>query len=136
MARAWSSVRICSGLGATGMPPGRKVGIGSVSFRFGLICQVSLTELSSRRKSPTVFIGNFLRKSCLRENPRRRPWDRAANAPKGNLDGPVAVDLDPFGAWGRPPVRRRGDCADLDRKSTRLNSSHLGISYAVFCLKK
>src|ERR1039458_7802345 len=23
-----------------------------------------------------------------------------------------------------------------DRKSTRLNSSHLGISYAVFCLKK
>src|SRR5258705_7035696 len=27
--------------------------------------------------------------------------------------------------------------ADIgDRKSTRLNSSHLGISYAVFCLKK
>src|SRR5262245_34644732 len=27
-------------------------------------------------------------------------------------------------------------CGYLDRKSTRLNSSHLGISYAVFCLKK
>src|SRR5262245_62965899 len=26
--------------------------------------------------------------------------------------------------------------AVVDRKSTRLNSSHLGISYAVFCLKK
>src|SRR5258705_3789620 len=26
--------------------------------------------------------------------------------------------------------------ASEDRKSTRLNSSHLGISYAVFCLKK
>src|ERR1035441_8205011 len=25
---------------------------------------------------------------------------------------------------------------ETDRKSTRLNSSHLGISYAVFCLKK
>src|ERR1039458_10565246 len=25
---------------------------------------------------------------------------------------------------------------EIDRKSTRLNSSHLGISYAVFCLKK
>src|SRR5262245_64391162 len=25
---------------------------------------------------------------------------------------------------------------ERDRKSTRLNSSHLGISYAVFCLKK
>src|SRR5437899_5663711 len=34
-----------------------------------------------------------------------------------------------------PPgrVARRGN---TDRKSTRLNSSHLGISYAVFCLKK
>src|SRR5690625_6317724 len=30
-----------------------------------------------------------------------------------------------------------GDMADvLDRKSTRLNSSHVAISYAVFCLKK
>src|SRR5471030_3415432 len=28
------------------------------------------------------------------------------------------------------------DRAGRDRKSTRLNSSHLGISYAVFCLKK
>src|SRR5947199_5029467 len=28
------------------------------------------------------------------------------------------------------------DAEPLDRKSTRLNSSHLGISYAVFCLKK
>src|SRR3712207_6981564 len=28
------------------------------------------------------------------------------------------------------------DAAELDRKSTRLNSSHANISYAVFCLKK
>src|SRR5882724_13118051 len=42
------------------------------------------------------------------------------------------------------PVRRRSRacsrwsprCRPGDRKSTRLNSSHLGISYAVFCLKK
>src|SRR3989442_7141961 len=33
---------------------------------------------------------------------------------------------------------RHGDCAayDRDRKSTRLNSSHVRISYAVYCLKK
>src|SRR5258705_2153502 len=33
---------------------------------------------------------------------------------------------------------RMGDNLEFfgDRKSTRLNSSHLGISYAVFCLKK
>src|SRR5947199_5835189 len=29
-----------------------------------------------------------------------------------------------------------GPASTRDRKSTRLNSSHLGISYAVFCLKK
>src|SRR5205814_9277606 len=34
----------------------------------------------------------------------------------------------------RQPVHRGGQ--RIDRKSTRLNSSHLGISYAVFCLKK
>src|SRR3712207_8627179 len=28
------------------------------------------------------------------------------------------------------------EVADVDRKSTRLNSSHANISYAVFCLKK
>src|SRR5262245_64150253 len=52
-------------------------------------------------------------------------------------------------AAGRPVLRRvvrstsRRRAADgplageiQDRKSTRLNSSHLGISYAVFCLKK
>src|SRR3712207_7613805 len=32
-------------------------------------------------------------------------------------------------------AERDGD-AGLDRKSTRLNSSHANISYAVFCLKK
>src|SRR5690242_21183376 len=29
-----------------------------------------------------------------------------------------------------------GQLGDRDRKSTRLNSSHMSISYAVFCLKK
>src|SRR5262245_63657283 len=32
--------------------------------------------------------------------------------------------------------RRLARRSSSDRKSTRLNSSHLGISYAVFCLKK
>src|SRR5207249_10473326 len=41
---------------------------------------------------------------------------------------------------GRPRPRSRGAEATAgrapDRKSTRLNSSHVSISYAVFCLKK
>src|SRR5690242_21320748 len=32
--------------------------------------------------------------------------------------------------------RNSKQCRDGDRKSTRLNSSHMSISYAVFCLKK
>src|SRR5690606_41457332 len=34
------------------------------------------------------------------------------------------------------PARRGAAGGQLDRKSTRLNSSHVKISYAVFCLKK
>src|SRR2546430_12968646 len=33
-------------------------------------------------------------------------------------------------------VRKASDLIGIDRKSTRLNSSHSQISYAVFCLKK
>src|SRR3712207_8030290 len=35
----------------------------------------------------------------------------------------------------RPPISSPPSC-QADRKSTRLNSSHANISYAVFCLKK
>src|SRR5437667_6538357 len=36
----------------------------------------------------------------------------------------------------RGDARRRANGCRRDRKSTRLNSSHITISYAVFCLKK
>src|SRR5256885_10616559 len=39
-------------------------------------------------------------------------------------------------AHPRPPAERVDLEPGIDRKSTRLNSSHLVISYAVFCLKK
>src|SRR5207249_7028603 len=45
-------------------------------------------------------------------------------------------DLDHYGHWVDAPGY--GDVWEpyADRKSTRLNSSHVSISYAVFCLKK
>src|SRR3712207_8409306 len=43
-------------------------------------------------------------------------------------DGVRCWELGSDGAWTRTGER--------DRKSTRLNSSHANISYAVFCLKK
>src|SRR5256885_9888387 len=48
-----------------------------------------------------------------------------------------ALPISAAGRCGRTGCRcRRRACWPRDRKSTRLNSSHLVISYAVFCLKK
>src|SRR6267154_1565742 len=74
-----------------------------------------------------------------------RPGDRVIgyvmSAPGVHLGGSVesigsaVAELDNLSIAGVPPIQR-----DLnwirDRKSTRLNSSHPSISYAVFCLKK
>src|SRR5438045_9532183 len=59
---------------------------------------------------------------------RPRPLGAQAPGQRGlqeHLDGVVQE----VAVHRHEPVTR-------DRKSTRLNSSHLGISYAVFCLKK
>src|SRR5256885_3623480 len=62
----------------------------------------------------------------------------AADAADGVDEEHVARGLDQGLVEVHPPVvdavGRVG--GDADRKSTRLNSSHLVISYAVFCLKK
>src|SRR5204863_9737904 len=55
--------------------------------------------------------------------------------------GALAITLaakDAFDFLGAPEghLARRENRKRLDRKSTRLNSSHVEISYAVFCLKK
>src|SRR5256885_8242696 len=50
----------------------------------------------------------------------RSPWARVGMAHRGVL----------------ATTRRTRSSPTRDRKSTRLNSSHLVISYAVFCLKK
>src|SRR5205807_6585623 len=47
----------------------------------------------------------------------------------------VLIDDASLNRYGRWPWKRTM-LARVDRKSTRLNSSHLVISYAVFCLKK
>src|SRR5690606_42052182 len=65
---------------------------------------------------------------------------RLFEMPGADLNGHAAGD-----AAHRSEQRQRaaraghrlvGDGRDTDRKSTRLNSSHVKISYAVFCLKK
>src|SRR5688572_30969937 len=68
----------------------------------------------------------------------RRPATDTKGRNHGRGQDPLREDLGPApGPPGRrrarPPLHRH---APGDRKSTRLNSSHSQISYAVFCLKK
>src|SRR5262245_63592688 len=65
-----------------------------------------------------------------------RSGPHGVSNPNSNHSAPGLLPVRPGG--GTDP-RRAGGSILLragDRKSTRLNSSHLGISYAVFCLKK
>src|SRR4051812_50097246 len=48
----------------------------------------------------------------------------------------LKAELDQLSGEGRIEIARKIEEAREDRKSTRLNSSHMSISYAVFCLKK
>src|SRR5258708_22867168 len=48
----------------------------------------------------------------------------------------VALELEALPRLAEQHRQDRAETLDLDRKSTRLNSSHQIISYAVFCLKK
>src|SRR5205814_9108415 len=85
---------------------------------------------------PTTAIYTLSLHDALPISPAR--W---ARCPGGGRDFrpaqiPTARCRDPSPS-SRPARRPRTAAARPgDRKSTRLNSSHLGISYAVFCLKK
>src|SRR5690606_41755477 len=48
----------------------------------------------------------------------------------------LAADAGEERVAGRDPEELEAEARRADRKSTRLNSSHVKISYAVFCLKK
>src|SRR5205814_5352809 len=62
----------------------------------------------------------------------RRPAGELRHRQPGN-----GIERRPGDQREQPPLRHHHPVGQRgDRKSTRLNSSHLGISYAVFCLKK
>src|SRR5690606_41674475 len=61
-----------------------------------------------------------------RRHQRRHPHRHREHGARGGLRGRQRRIL----------ARQRGRARIRDRKSTRLNSSHVKISYAVFCLKK
>src|SRR5436189_5640100 len=89
----------------------------------------------------TVFLFFFY--SCvahrdLHSFPTRRSSDLPAPASRGSAASNRALPASSLPRSGGAAERGRDEAgrARLDRKSTRLNSSHRCISYAVFCLKK
>src|SRR2546429_6660363 len=61
-----------------------------------------------------------------------RPREAVAASPEFGVDGFLGQEAD----FANVRLGRGGNVNLKDRKSTRLNSSHGYISYAVFCLKK
>src|SRR3712207_8323633 len=66
---------------------------------------------------------------------------RGGGRAKGLRSNQMFVIFDLLGEYMRKSMRASGQDVEYgrdgrDRKSTRLNSSHANISYAVFCLKK
>src|SRR5437762_7827942 len=70
----------------------------------------------------------------LRRRRRRRCGGGRGRRPERDITLDGASEFDQVRVSG--PSREGKDGASGDRKSTRLNSSHRCISYAVFCLKK
>src|SRR5690606_41792869 len=90
-----------------------------------------LLSFPTRRSSDLVPISSLSSLPIASPSRGRRvetSGDRAASASSDVLFTSQAAAVEPT------PVSRDGTVAD--RKSTRLNSSHVKISYAVFCLKK
>src|SRR5688572_31453831 len=80
----------------------------------------------------TLFPYTTLFRSDLLHLRQRLP---ARTPPDGDQD-PALRGVDPRAARAAAARQRRRAHGRRDRKSTRLNSSHSQISYAVFCLKK
>src|SRR5690625_6262239 len=76
---------------------------------------------NSKLKYIEIFIGNY--------KDRRVPT-------RLRIDKVEVFELLQVHVDQTPYILDIGDTVTLDRKSTRLNSSHVAISYAVFCLKK
>src|SRR5690606_41743868 len=81
-----------------------------------------------RPPRPALFPYTTLFRSCWKPG---RGWQRSwyGGTSCGN-------SLLQYGPEATTPTRCSHASSALDRKSTRLNSSHVKISYAVFCLKK
>src|SRR5204863_9284453 len=103
----------------------------------------SLTALSSTSSPDSLIFIFFLLDTAPPEIYTLSLHDALPISPPrpGRRSAPAFLHLHaqssrPAGWWPRRPRWGPYRRAARDRKSTRLNSSHVEISYAVFCLKK
>src|SRR5690242_21498858 len=81
----------------------------------------------------TLFPYTTLFRSVLASMPSQQLRPRGLN---DRVEGHPLAGRKLLQARAEIRVHRHRERAVADRKSTRLNSSHMSISYAVFCLKK
>src|SRR5690606_41467764 len=100
-------------------------------------CSSSVSSLSASTSTAEIFTVSLHDALPISAEQRRTGRHRLAVQSREVAD---AVPFDPVRRPGRGGAlrqqHRRGRRVPADRKSTRLNSSHVKISYAVFCLKK
>src|SRR2546426_1592984 len=83
----------------------------------------------------TLFRSHLSGRAILYADRVTGSMERALNEMNRRRETQLAHNAE-HGITPRSIVKSVGDIRFVDRKSTRLNSSHLVISYAVFCLKK
>src|SRR3712207_7036050 len=90
----------------------------------------------------TLFPYTTLFRSGVDDEPRHVPLGQPLAQARRQQQLLVTVALEEVGAHAPDRLKPTGQTRSYatatmeDRKSTRLNSSHANISYAVFCLKK
>src|SRR5690554_7792002 len=84
------------------------------------LAEVSLIQARSVADRLNLSFSKNVQKNSGYFNAPNTPWELHLYSAEGDLLA----------------VLEKGKGAEGDRKSTRLNSSHVRISYAVFCLKK
>src|SRR5690625_2065273 len=101
---------------------------------------VMLLLLAFRAFDLHVLQHEFLANQGEKRNLRSEPLAAHRGVIYDRTGSPLAVSTPVTTLWGNPSelVEHRQEWQRLrqDRKSTRLNSSHVVISYAVLCLKK
>src|SRR5699024_11534368 len=94
-----------------------------------------LTLPSSSPLLPYTTLFRSRNPGCLHPDGGRVPR-HAADQSAAGAAADRSAQPPQAGGHRRPDRAHRVDEYDRDRKSTRLNSSHVSISYAVFCWKK